>query len=623
MWLVLICDECKKKLYILDRSLTFLHKTKKMNCLHKSIALLCAMTLSVLAAEGEALPAQTPPAEESVVESAQAEAVPAESSVEPVAEAVAEPAAETPAPAESVESAPAETPEETAVAEPAQAAAPQPALATAPAEPAKAPAEAQDGAQSASIFVQDPAVFHQREAELEKLKKSLQGKNEGLDSLLLEASQIAKKNDQCATISINDVMGDECWTFYRVELPAFEERYMRVTGEVRLGHMEMARGLEDRKLQIEACTEALYSFAQSKDQFLNLQGGVFLEPLSNGFQANYDFTLQYEPNHRKHSVEIAQKWGETCREMVVRQDGEGFAPFFLEKLEKLNAELAKNGSLAVYKTDTTAAPVIYMDIARPVRSAYYLNGVKLFHSRISGGPASESNVRIKFEKGRVSVDGEPVVMKRGKPQTFKGSVEYKEKATSMNGRWIWENQGNNDGVDFGPEEDEAVLDSIYAAEQAAKVAELEKRRGAHISPWVGITAAFAQFSDKNYKAFELDENALMIMPDLVVTLRLAYGFGDLGESRISLGAGVYVGAGLGDGKLQRVYVAPVGQFHFDYNNFGLRETAIIAIPESDSEEWMQFRTGLFYSFGNLGIELGHDFVTNLGQGGYITLFWEM
>ena len=313
--LVLICDECKKKLYILDRSLTSLHKTKNMNCLHKSIALLCAMTVSILAAVGEALPAQTPPAEEPVAEAAQAEASPAES-VGPAAEAVVEPAAETPAPAESVEPASAEAPVEATVAEPVQAAAPQPE------------------SQSASIFVQDPALFHQREAELEKLKKSVQGKNEGLDSLLLEASQIAKKNDQCATISINDVMGDECWTFYRVELPAFEERYMRVTGEVRLGHMEMARGLEDRKLQIEACVDALYSFAQSKDQFLNLQGGVFLEPLSSGFQANYDFTLQYEPNHRKHSFEIAQKWGETCREMVVRQDGEGFAPFFLEKLEE-------------------------------------------------------------------------------------------------------------------------------------------------------------------------------------------------------------------------------------------------------------------------------------------------
>ena len=585
-----------------------------MNRLHKVVPLLCisaAFAFAVPAATEQAAPAanaaaeQVAPAES--VEATPAEAAPAE---------VAEPATETPA-AEPAQTAaePAQTAAEPAPA-PAQAPAPQP-------EVAKVSAEPQDGAQSASIFVQDPAVFHQREAELEKLKKSVQGKNEGLDSLLLEASQIAKKNDQCATISINDVMGDECWTFYRVELPAFEERYMRVTGEVRLGHMEMARGLEDRKLQIEACVDALYSFAQSKDQFLNLQGGVFLEPLSSGFQANYDFTLQYEPNHRKHSFEIAQKWGETCREMVVRQDGAGFAPFFLEKLDKLNAELSKNGSLAVYKTDTTAAPLIYMDIAKPVRSAYYLNGVKLFHSRISGGPSSESNVRIKFENGKVVVDGEPVVMKRGKPQTFKGSVEYKEKATAMNGRWIWENQGNNDGVDFGPEEDEAVLDSIYAAEQAAKVAELQKRQGAHISPWVGITGAFVPFSDKNYKAFDLDKNTLMIMPDLVATLRLAYGFGDLGESRISLGAGVCVGAGLGDGKLQRVYVAPVGQFHFDYNNFGLRETAIIAIPEDDSEEWMQFRTGLFYSFGNLGIELGHDFVTNLGQGGYVTLFWEL
>ena len=592
-----------------------------MNRLHKVVPLLCIFAAFAFAdpvATDQAAPAANVAAEQ-VAPAESAEAAPAESAEATPAE-VAEPSVE--APAEVAEPA-----TETPAAEPAQTVAePVPAPAQAPAlQPsvASAPAEPQDGAQSASIFVQDPAVFHQREAELEKLKKSVQGKNEGLDSLLLEASQIAKKNDQCATISINDVMGDECWTFYRVELPAFEERYMRVTGEVRLGHMEMARGLEDRKLQIEACVDALYSFAQSKDQFLNLQGGVFLEPLSSGFQANYDFTLQYEPNHRKHSFEIAQKWGETCREMVVRQDGAGFAPFFLEKLDKLNAELSKNGSLAVYKTDTTAAPLIYMDIAKPVRSAYYLNGVKLFHSRISGGPSSESNVRIKFENGKVVVDGEPVVMKRGKPQTFKGSVEYKEKATAMNGRWIWENQGNNDGVDFGPEEDEAVLDSIYAAEQAAKVAELQKRQGAHISPWVGITGAFVPFSDKNYKAFDLDKNTLMIMPDLVATLRFAYGFGDMGESRISLGAGVYVGAGLGDGELQRVYVAPVGQFHFDYNNFGLRETAIIAIPEDDSEEWMQFRTGLFYSFGNLGIELGYDFVTNLGQGGYVTLFWEL
>ena len=485
---------------------------------------------------------------------------------------------------------------------------------TAPSTSPESPSEPQSG----SIFVQDPAVFHQRAAELEKLKRSIEGKNEGLDSLLNEANHIVKMNDQCAAISINDVMGDECWAFYRVELPAFEERYMRVTGEVRLGHMEMARGLEDRKLQIDACVEALYSFAQSKDQFLNLQGGVYLEPLSKGFQANYDFTLQYEPNHRKNLFAIAQKWGETCREMVVRQDGEGFAPFFLEKLEKLNADLAGNGSLAVYKTDTTSAPVLFMDISKPVRSAYYLNGVKLFHSRISDGPASESNVRIKFEKGAVNVDGEPVVMKRGQPQKFKGSVEYPQKEATLNGRWIWENQGNNDGVDFGPEEDEAVKDSLLAVQAS----EIENRRGLHFSPWVGISGVFAPYSDKHYRAFDLEKNQLMILPDLVASARMKFVFGSGADVFAAAGAGVYIGAGYGDG-LQRVYTAPVAQLEIGYRRFGLRETAVIAIPEDDSKEWMQFKSGLFCGFGMFGVEIGHDFITNLGQGGFLTFYWNL
>lgn len=482
--------------------------------------------------------------------------------------------------------------------------------------------------QSASIFVQDPAIFHQRQADLEKLKASVEGKNEGLDSLLERTNRITAMNDRCSSISINDVMDDECWTFYRVELPAFEEQYMKVTGEVRLGHMETARGLEDRKLQINACVDALYSFAQSKDQFLNLEGGVFLEPLSEGFQANYDFTLQYEPNHRRHSFEIAQKWGETCREMVVRQDGEGFAPFFLERLESLNADLAGNGSLAVYKTDTSdvSAPTVYMDIAKPVRSAYYLNGVKLFHARVSAGPAAESPVQIRFEKEAVKVAGEPVVIKRGEPQKFKGSVQFAEKSARLNGRWIWENQGNNAGVDFGPEEDEAALDSIYAAEQAAKAAEaasaVENRRGVRFSPWVGVSAAFAPFSDKNYKAFALEEDQLMILPDLIAAARLRVGFGDQAEFHVAFGAGVYVGAGIGDG-LQRVYFAPVAQLELGYLDFGLRETAVIAIPEKDSEEWMQFKTGVFYSFGMFGVEAGFDVITNLGNGGYVTLFWNL
>ena len=38
---------------------------------------------------------------------------------------------------------------------------------------------------------------------------------------------------------------------------------------------------------------------------------------------------------------------------------------------------------------------------------------------------------------------------------------------------------------------------------------------------------------------------------------------------------------------------------------------------------MQFKTGLFYGFGMFGVELGYDFVTNLGQGGFVTLYWNL
>jgi hypothetical protein len=85
---------------------------------------------------------------------------------------------------------------------------------------------------------------------------------------------------------------------------------------------------------------------------------------------------------------------------------------------------------------------------------------------------------------------------------------------------------------------------------------------------------------------------------------------------------VFVGAGLGDG-LQRVYIAPVGQAEVGYGRFGVRETAVIALPKDDSKEWMQFRTGLFCGIGWFGIEAGFDFITNLGQGGYATLYWSL
>jgi hypothetical protein len=510
--------------------------------------------------------------------------------------------------------------------------APAPAEQTAPVENA-APAEDQAG----SIFVQDPALFHQRQADLEKLKGSLENANEGLDSLLDDATRMAKMNDQCAAVSINDVMGDECWAFYQVELPAFEERYMRVTGEVRLGHMEMARGLADRKLQIDACVDALHSLASSKDQFLNLAGNVFVEPLSKGFQANYDFTLQYEPNHRKNAFAIAQKWGETCREMVVRQDGKGFAPYFLERLEALNAELSSKGSLAVYKTDSSSALTVFLDVSKPIRSAYYLNGVKLFHSRLAAGSVNESNLRIAFDGTSVAVDGAEKVYKYdGTPASYAGSVDFPNNATNLKGRWYWENKTqaaaeNGLQIDFGPEFDEdslavaKVAEAQAAADSAAQKAvddsiAVEKRRGVKASFFAAITGAGLVYDNVAAHGYDLEEKDLFLMPDVAVAARAKFNFGETADAFLALGAGGMLGFGIGK-DLDKVYVAPLVQFEIGYKFVGFRETAIFPIAGSDEEQWFQFRSGAFFTFGMFGVEVGHSLVTDMGNGAYLSVFF--
>ena len=510
--------------------------------------------------------------------------------------------------------------------------APAPAEQTAPVENA-APAEDQAG----SIFVQDPALFHQRQADLEKLKGKLENANEGLDSLLEDATRMAKMNDQCAAISINDVMGEECWAFYQVELPAFEERYMRVTGEVRLGHMEMARGLADRKLQIDACVDALHSFAYSKDQFLNLAGNVFVEPLSKGFQANYDFTLQYEPNHRKNAFAIAQKWGETCREMVVRQDGKGFAPYFLDRLEALNGDLSRTGSLAVYKTDSSGALTVFLDLSKPIRSAYYLNGVKLFHSRLASGSVNESNLRISFNGTSVAVDGADKVYKYdGNPAAYAGSVDYPNSASNLKGRWYWENktQAANENavpIDFGPEFDEdslavaKVAEAQAAADSAAQKATedsiaIEKRRGVKASFLAAVTGAGLVYDNVAAHGYGLDQKDLFLMPDVAAAARVKFNFGETAEAFLALGAGGMLGFGIGK-DLDKVYVAPLAQFEIGYKFVGFRETAIFPIAGSDEEQWFQFRSGAFFTFGMFGVEVGHSLVTDMGNGAYLSVFF--
>ena len=204
----------------------------------------------------------------------------------------------------------------------------------------------------------------------------------------------------------------------------------------------------------------------------------------------------------------------------------------------------------------------------------------------------------------------------------------------MNGRWIWENQGNTEGVDFGPVYDADSLATAQAEQKAAeqkaaeeKAAEeskaIESRRGTHFSPWAAVSGVFAPYGDKSRIGFkDVEKNDLVIFADGAAAARVRLNFGETGDGFIAVGAGGYIGAAF-KGGLLRLYVAPLAQLELGYKDFGIRETAVIAIPEDDSKEWMQFRSGVFYKFGFVGVELGHDLITNFGQGGYVSVFFEM
>lgn len=526
---------------------------------------------------------------------------------------------------------------------------------------------------AANIFVQDPAYFHQRQDYLKKLQQELDSPNESLDSLLVEADRIAQMSDKCTVVSINDVMDETCWTFYKVELPAFEQHYAEITGEVRLGYIETVRNLEDRKLQIDACANSLVSFVFSKEENLNVEGGVALEPRTNGIEANYDFTIQYQQDPREDVMKIAKVWGETCKDMVIRQDGAGFAPFLLEQLDRLNKELKDRGSLAVLKVDTAAAPTIYVDIAKPVRSAYYLNDTKIFHSRISSSSVDNSHLRITFTKDGVIAGGEKIVNKpNGVPMQYKGSVQFPANTTKIDGRWFMEGNGNTVGVDFGPDYDEDSL-AVAKAEEAKqeqiaaqniaaeKAKEEANRKGLHFSFWAGLTNDIVAYTDESvcdpmfmnrktkevnkfdndglscYNVANSDNNLAspkyyFYMPDIAAAARIRYNFGQDGNFFATAGVGAMFGLavaetvktdvvtkGSNDKNVKRVYGGLLAQLEAGYKDFGIRETIIFPINIDEGPYWTQFRTGGFYDFGLLNIELGYTIIMNAGSGFYAGL----
>lgn len=294
---------------------------------------------------------------------------------------------------------------------------------------------------TASIFVKDASEFKNIQKDLEGLKAGFGQNSAVLDSLWDEAGRIAKMNDQCATISINDVLDEACSYFYAVELPTFETKYMEVTGELRLNSMKMGNTLAERTEQVKACANALGGILVSKEQLLKLNGSVDLEPLNfdGAFDATYNFDLYFDADRMKQQQNMMNRWLDKCGDIILRKSGGEFAPLFIESVKLINDSLKQTSANVRIVVEPDLLD-FYLDLNRSVGGAYYLNGVKLFS--VSGLPIGRKYTHLFVNLPRRLVTL-PMGLD-GQMQNFRGRVQfnsvYQEK--DLVGRWSWGDHRN-------------------------------------------------------------------------------------------------------------------------------------------------------------------------------------
>lgn len=339
-------------------------------------------------------------------------------------------AQETPAVAEPAEVAKtAETPVVPKAAEPVEEAKPAPE--------ATAINEVDEKSSTVSVFVKNPAEIKALQEDLMNLQVMAGGSNPEIEALMKKANRIAEMNNRCASISLTETLDETCGRFYEVELPAFENEFMEITGEVRLGSMRMATTLEERTRQLASCSEALTSIVIGREQMLRLRGNVYLEPINfkGDFDAEYKFTLSYDKARLDQQQRLADLWIEKCGPIVLRQSGEEFAPMFIATLKVKNDSLKRAGSNVKFMMNKKGLS-LRVDMRRPMQGAYYMNGIRMFESTLDAN-ADHSLLQFKIKDKKAALN----TPKNMELKTFSGRQVFKKlNQTEMIGRWVWDSE---------------------------------------------------------------------------------------------------------------------------------------------------------------------------------------
>lgn len=157
-----------------------------------------------------------------------------------------------------------------------------------------------------------------------------------LENLWTSANEISQLNNACREVALDKPLPGECKDLPTV-LAAFEDKYLEVTGEIRLNAARIAAELSDRREMINRCYDAFPFEMLSPPELFRPDGLIQVEPLEEGTEISWEVSLDVSDKHQKQINRQLRKWYEVCKPHVRHQSSSKrpeFAPLFKSKMEK-------------------------------------------------------------------------------------------------------------------------------------------------------------------------------------------------------------------------------------------------------------------------------------------------
>ena len=274
----------------------------------------------------------------------------------------------------------------------------------------------------------DANSFRKIQKNLQELMKT-NGSNEILSELWEEASQIAQMNDRCSSISLTEVLDEECGYFYKVELPKFEKEFQRVSGEIRMNAMNIQYDVNDKLKMLKACAEALDVFFIAESQLKTFDGEpVTTRPMDlsgETYELTYSFETENDENTLRSLHDMAETWTKQCSEVVLEN-----RELFYELADKLNKEVSLHkglsASLQVGINSYTCKLSFYF---KHNAGGYYEFG----NAKICSTRDKETNPYLEIDLEERNGNG---IKTYSQQQVCRGTVILETK-NNLWGRWVW------------------------------------------------------------------------------------------------------------------------------------------------------------------------------------------